>query len=120
MTEASALGSKTAELLTRVIVLRDLQKARVLDLGYGKRVELQELLECGPQALKRSLVILEELEPEVNRLKTKIRAAQSVSERVKGLLDLGEARYMEMKENPEMAIPYEIYYKLLAAEGLIS
>lgn len=119
MTETSALGSKTAELLTRVIVLRDLQKARVLDLGYGKRLELQELLECGPQALKRSLAVLEELEPEVSRLKTKIRSAQSAADRVKGLLDLGEDRYTEMKEEPEMAIPYEVYYKLLATEGLI-
>lgn len=120
MVDSYKLGAKTAELLARVIVLRDLQKAGKLDLRYGKKGELQEVLECGPMALNRSLAALEELEPEIDRLLTKFNTLNSIPDRVKALLDLSEKRYAEMKQNPILAIPYEDYYQLLQAEGLVT
>lgn len=120
MGDTYKLGDKTAELLARVIVLRDMQKAGKLDLRYGKKGELQEILECGPMALNRSLAALDELQPEINRLLEKFNSPTSVPDRVKALLDLSEKRYADMKKNPASAIPYADYYQLLEDEGLVT
>ena len=118
MANTYKLGAKTAELLARVIVLRDLKESGKLDLKYGKKNELQDILGCGAMAPNRSLSALDEIEPEVDRLKSMIDPWDKAEGRLDSLLNLSRQRYADMKSEQAKAIPFEMYEQILRAEGL--
>lgn len=70
MIESYKLGDRTEDLLARVVVMRELQQRGLLDkyLRYGRKHKLREIFAVGDRAINRSVAVLEELEPEIERL----------------------------------------------------
>lgn len=68
--------------------------------------------------LNRSLSALDEIEPEIDRLKSKIDPWDKAEGRLDILLNLSKQRYADMKADASKAIPFEMYEQILKAEGL--
>ena len=62
------VGARTQALISRTLVLWELQQRGTLNLGHGEKGKLAEILGVSRPTLERSLAIIDESRAEVERL----------------------------------------------------
>jgi hypothetical protein len=69
-------GDRSIDTTARLLALQALQQSGDLDLGYGKKATLCEILDCSMPTLTRTLNLLEEASKEAAALAERVRQAQ--------------------------------------------